>query len=160
MCYELQKPLTDGQRADFIVEYNHRLGLKIEDTEKYLFALESNEIMGEKEIDGELIPYPVINPNYEQEQARKERERVNNLKCTKRVFALILQELGITYSQLKSLISTNEQAQLEWDLCVELERSNPLLDIMAEQLNISSDTLDTIFKMANGEITQPEQVGE
>ena len=152
MSYELQKPLTDKQRADFIVEYNHKLGLKIEDTEKYLFALEPDEIMGEKELDGEIIPYPIIDEEYESKQEQKERERINNLKCTKRVFALILQELGISYSELKTLIATSEQAQLEWDLCVELERSNPLLDVMAAQLNISSEALDLIFKKANGEI--------
>ena len=95
----------------------------------------------------------VVNPNYEEEQELKERERVNKLTCTKRVFALMLQELGITYSQLKELIASNEQAQLEWDLCVELERGNPLLDVMASQLGITSEQLDGLFKYANGEIT-------
>ena len=95
----------------------------------------------------------VENPNYEEEQAQKERERVNKLTCTKRVFALMLQELGITYAQLKELIASNEQAQLEWDLCVELERGNPLLDVMASQLGITSAQLDGLFKYANGEIT-------
>ena len=93
----------------------------------------------------------VLNPNYEEEQAEKERERVGNLQVTKRVFALALQQLGITYSQLKELIASNEQAQLEWDLCVELQRKNPLLDVMAAQLGVSSETLDMIFKRANGE---------
>lgn len=51
MCYELKKPITDTQRADFIVEYNHNQGLRIEDTEMFLFALEPDEIMGEKEIE-------------------------------------------------------------------------------------------------------------
>ena len=90
----------------------------------------------------------------ELEQA--EKERVAHLKCTKRVFALMLQELDISYAQLKELIATNEQAQLEWDLCVELERNNPLLDIMAGQLGISSIQLDGLFKYANGEITLDE----
>ncbi|MBQ5900868.1 MAG: hypothetical protein IIW86_03295 [Clostridia bacterium] len=97
--------------------------------------------------NGELI----VNPNYEEEQAEKERERVGNLQVTKRVFALALQQLGISYSQLKELIASNEQAQLEWDLCVELQRKNPLLDVMAAQLGVSSETLDMIFKRANGE---------
>ena len=91
--------------------------------------------------------------DYEAEQELKERERVNKLTCTKRVFALMLQELGITYSQLKELIASNEQALLEWDLCVELERGNPLLDVMASQLGITSEQLDGLFKYANGEIT-------
>ena len=78
MSYEIKKPITDKERADFIVKYNYEQGLNIEDTEMYLFALEENEIMGEKEIETEVIdpeteethteiitiPYPVENPAY------------------------------------------------------------------------------------------------
>lgn len=95
----------------------------------------------------------VLNPNYESEQEAKEKERIGNLTCTKRVFALMLQEMGISYASLKELIATNEQAQLEWDLCVELNRNNPLLDIMAGTLGITPIQLDGLFKYANGEIT-------
>ena len=102
--------------------------------------------------EGEII----LNPNYEAEQAQKEKERIAKLTCTKRVFALMLQELGITYTMLKELIATNEQAQLEWDLCIELERANPLLDIMAAQLGITSEQLDGLFMYANGELTIEE----
>lgn len=110
------------------------------DIEKYIYQ------------DGEIV----LNPNYEAEQAAKEAERVSKLTCTKRVFALMLQELGITYTMLKELIATNELAQLEWDLCVELERGNPLLDIMAYPLGITSEQLDGLFKYANGEMTLEE----
>lgn len=97
-----------------------------------------------------------LNTNFEDEEAQKEKERIGKLTCTKRVFALMLQELGITYTQLKTLIATSEQAQLEWDLCVELERKNPLLDVMAAQLGITSAQLDGLFKYANGEIAIEE----
>lgn len=89
----------------------------------------------------------------DEEKEIEEKERIAKLTCTKRVFALMLQELGITYTMLKQLIATNEQAQLEWDLCIELERGNPLLDIMAMQLGITSEQLDGLFMYANGEIT-------
>lgn len=94
----------------------------------------------------------VINSNYEKEEEEKEKERISHLKCTKRVLALMLQQLGITYTTLKELIASNEQAQLEWDLCVELERSNPLLDVMGQQLGLSPEQIDKMFKYANGEI--------
>ena len=134
------KQLTEGV-SNIVVEeeiYN--------DIEKYIYQ------------DGEIV----LNPNYEAEQAAKEAERVSKLTCTKRVFALMLQELGITYTMLKELIATNELAQLEWDLCVELERGNPLLDIMASQLGITSEQLDGLFKYANGEISleQFREIGE
>ena len=105
--------------------------------------------------NGELVR----NPNYEAEQELKEKERVARLSCTKRDFALMLQELGITYSQLKELIATNEQAQLEWELCERLYRFNPMLDVMALQLGITSEQLDGLFKYANGEITLEEFKG-
>ncbi len=185
MSYELKKTvtLTEKEKMDFIVEYNHNKGLKIEDTEMFLFALEPNEIMGEKEIeidipneegmevnseyeisDGEsvpvepkyihttiTIPYPVMDPNYEEKESKKEKDRIGDLKITKRVFALYLKEFGISYSQLKELISTNEQAQMEWDLCVELQRQNPLLDLMGAELNVTPKQIDYIFRKANGE---------
>lgn len=144
MSHKLEKPYTDKQKADFIVEYNHKLGLKIEETGSGLFAIEDNELMQNG--------FVIINPNYEKELEQKERERISKLTCTKRNFALMLQKLGITYSQLKDLISKNEQALLEWDLCVELERSNPLLDKMAAELGILPETLDKMFKFANGEL--------
>lgn len=94
---------------------------------------------------------------YKEEQERKEKERVGKLTCTKRVFALMLQEMGIDYlTMLKPLIESNSQAQLEWELCVELNRNNPLLDVMALQLGVTPEKLDGLFKYANGEITIDE----
>lgn len=147
MSYKLNKPYTDKQRVDFVVQYNHNQNLTIEETDKALYALEANEIM----VEGE----PQVDPDYEEKQAQAEAERIGNLTLTKRVFALALQGLGITYTQLKELIATNEQAQLEWDLSVQLERKNPLLDIMALQLGVTSPELDYIFQKANGEDVEP-----
>ena len=141
MSHKLEKPCTQTQRNDFIVEYNHNLSLEIVETDSAIYALEKNEILIDDIVE--------IDPDFEQKQAQKERERISKLKVTKRVFALSLQQFGITYTQLKELIATNEQAQLEWDLCVELERSNPLLDVMASQMGITSKQLDEIFIEAN-----------
>lgn len=91
-----------------------------------------------------------------EEIVEKEHQRVLQLKCTKRVFAIILDHMGVSYDQLRELIATDSRAQLEWDLCVELERKNTLLDVMAERLGFSSDTLDKIFKAANDELTFEE----
>ena len=98
----------------------------------------------------------VLNPDYTNILIQREIDRVANLRCTKRVLALVLKELGVSYANLQSLIATNEDAQLEWDLCVELERSNPLLDILGAQLGLSPTTIDKIFKYANGEISKED----
>ena len=101
MSYRIQKPLSDTDRADFIVEYNHQQGLLTKDgTDTYnvddltfkgdfLFALEKNEIMAdvEAEIDipdeveeGEEQTYhketvtvykPIVDPDYEDKQAAR-----------------------------------------------------------------------------------------
>lgn len=94
---------------------------------------------------------------YREIKEAKERERVGNLTCTKRVLVLMLQEYDINYfEQIKPLIESNPQAQIEWDLCVQLERKNPLLDTMGEELGITSLQLDMLFKAANGENSMEE----
>ena len=66
MSYKLEKPYTEEQRADFIVEYNHQQGLKIEETETALIALEANELI----IDGEVQ----IDSDYESKQDEIEKQ--------------------------------------------------------------------------------------
>lgn len=103
----------------------------------------------------------IINPNYEEEEQEKEQERIGNLQCTKRVFILMLEQLGLDYfEQIEPAINANRQARLEWELCVELQRKNPLLDQLASGFGITSKQLDDLFKFANGEITQQEFLGE
>ena len=73
MSYQLQKPYTDKQRADFIVEYNHNRSMAVFETENCLYALEANEIM----VNGE----PEIDVDYESKQDEKERQnRIKELK--------------------------------------------------------------------------------
>lgn len=131
------------------------ISLSVEDYEVGTTDFEDYSPSNNKYIiqDGVII----LNPNYEAELEEQEKERIGNLTCTKRVFALMLQEMGVDYlTQLKPLIESNPQAQLEWELCIELERKNPLLDIMAGQLGITPQKLDALFKYANGEITIDE----
>lgn len=97
--------------------------------------------------DGEIV----LDSKWEEKQKQKERERINSLTMSKRELALALQKEGISYTKLKELISNNEQAQLEWDLCVALERSNPLLNLMGAQLGITPEQIDDMFRVANGE---------
>lgn len=99
----------------------------------------------------------ILNPDYEQEEEEKERERIGNLQCTKRVFILMLEQLGIDYfEQIEPVINSNRQAKLEWELCVELQRKNPLIDELAKGFGISSEQIDNLFKYANGEIGAEE----
>lgn len=106
--------------------------------------------------DGVLIK----NPDYDKQKEDREKERVSHLKCTKRVFILMLEQMGLDYfEQILPLIKANRQAELEWELCVELERANPLLDSMGAKLRVTPEQIDNLFKYANGEITQEEFIG-
>lgn len=128
-----------------------------------LITEEQIELLNEKGTNYFIIQNGklIVNPNYEEEQAEKERERISHLKCTKRVFILMLEQLGLDYfEQIEPKINANRQAKLEWELCVELERSNPLLDSIGGQLGITPKQLDDLFKYANGEITEQEFIGE
>lgn len=109
------------------------------------------ETQDEYVLSDDCTEYVLKDKAWEEKQRQKERERLNALTMTKRVLALGLQELGVSYSQLKELISSNEQAQLEWDLCVDLQRGNPLLDIMGAQLGVTPEQLDNMFRIANSE---------
>lgn len=60
MSYKLTKPFTDDEYSNFIIEYNHRNGKKIVETNTAIYALELNEIINESGL-------PVANPNYETE---------------------------------------------------------------------------------------------
>ena len=92
------------------------------------------------------------NPNWEEEQELKEKERVARLNMTKLDFVTYIAEYGVTYEQIKQLLASNEDAQTQWELCERVYRFNPLLDSLASALNITPAQLDTMFKKANGEV--------
>ena len=107
-------------------------------------------------IDGEFTDI-TDTPEYIAKKEAQEKERIGNLKCTKRVFVLLLEELGLDYfEQIEPAIAANRQARLEWELCVELERKNPLIDQLAAQFDVTPEQIDYLFKYANGEITVEE----
>jgi len=133
----------------YIILTTEELNTIAQATDKVAFVINNELVMKDRE-------------EYEREEAaRKEAERIKNLQCTKRVFVLMLQELGINYYEhIVPLLESNTQAKLEWELCVELLRKNPLLDTMAAQFGITSTQLDNLFKYANGEITLEQFRGE
>ena len=106
-----------------------------------------------KIVDHQVIDI-IDTEEYKEIKRLKEKERVANLKCTKRVLVLMLEEIGKDYfKDILPLIEANRQAKLEWELCVELERKNPLLNIIGAKLDISPEQIDLLFKYANGEVS-------
>lgn len=92
--------------------------------------------------DGENI---VIDPEWEQKQAQKERERINMLSLTKReVFLALYKAKGITPEQIRSQILSPE-ALIEFDYASEYFRGNPLIDVIGQSLGFSAEQLDYLF---------------
>lgn len=120
----LQKPYTEEERENFIVEYNHNQGFVIEEREDELQALGYTE----------------------EELAQLERERIGNLKLTKReVFLGLFQAKGITPDMIKAQIQ-DPQALIEFEYANDYYRGNPLIDIIGSQLGITSEQLDKFFE--------------
>ena len=156
MSYTLNKPYTDEEYADFVVEHNHNNGLLIEETETAVYALEPNEIMGDAGV-------PVINPNYEAEQAQKERERLSMLNLTAAdVERAIYKAKGMDFDDVIAFVEQyNKTAPMNEDgenadidikaLKIELNannfyRGNPYIDAVGQLLGLSSDQLDNFFE--------------
>lgn len=100
----------------------------------------------------------VINPNYEAEQAQKERERIAKLSLTKReVFLGLYQAKGVTPDMIRATI-TDPQALIEFDYANDYFRGNPLIDIVGASLGITSEQLDRFFETKDYTYLIPEPV--
>lgn len=100
--------------------------------------------------DGEVIE----NPEYEAEQAKKERERLDNLSMTRGdVFEALILAKGLGKTQIRTMI---ENAELDaktkllylnrFDEALEFYRGYPIFDLLGAQLDITSQMLDEFFE--------------
>lgn len=151
MSYKLEKPYTDKQRADFIVEYNHNQGLTIQETETAIHALQPWELLqGDEVIDN--------TEEYQKEQAQKEAERIAMLNLTRGdVFRGILLAKGVTKEQISQMIeamptSTQEEtvkkelAKIDFEDALNFYRGNSLIDTIGFALGITKEQLDEFFE--------------
>lgn len=144
MSHKLQKPYTEKQRLDFIVKYNHRQGLNIEETEEALFALE----VFEKLVDNKVVDNT---EEYEREQEQIKREQLSMLSLTKReVFLALYKAKGITPEQLRAMI-TDPEALIEVDYAERFYRGNPLIDSIGALLGFTPEMLDRFFESGEWE---------
>ena len=95
-------------------------------------------------LDGE--EYVLKDEAREKKQALAEKERIANLKLTKReVFLALYQDIGITPEQIRREISSTE-ALIEFEYANEYYRGNPLIDSIGFSLGYSKEKLDYLFK--------------
>lgn len=151
MGYKLDKPCTDKQRMDFIVQYNHIQGLEIVEKENAFYAIYPWET-----IEGNTI---VDNSEaYEQEKAQAEKERIARLSLTRGdVFRGLLLAKGITRAQIRSLLEglpentpeeliTKELALIDFDEALNFYRGKEIIDAIGIRLGITSEQLDKFFE--------------
>ena len=120
----LQKPYTETQRVEFIIEQNHQQGYKIRETEGALEAWGYTE----------------------EEKQAQERERIARLSMTKReMFLGLYQAKQITPDMLKAQI-TDQQALIEFEYANDYYRGNVLIDQVGAQLGITPEQLDKFFE--------------
>lgn len=130
---QLEKPYTEEQRIQFIVNFNHKLGYAIEETETSLEAWGYTE----------------------EEKQEQRKEQIAKLSMTKReMFLGLYQAKQITPDMLKAQI-TDPQALIEFEYANDYFRGNPLIDVIGSQLGFTSEQLDKFFMDKNYEHLLP-----
>lgn len=132
----LNKPYTDKEKADFIVEQNHRNGYEIRETETTLQAWGYTEA----------------------EKAEQEAERIAQLHLTRGdVFRALLLARQVTRAQIRALIEAmpdetpeqmiaKEYALIDFDESLDFYRGVALIDTLGTQLGISSEAMTQFFE--------------
>ena len=120
----LNKPYTEEQRINFIIEQNRKLNYEIRETDTALEAWGYTE----------------------EEIAQQNAERIAQLSLTKReVFLALYRDKGITPDQLRAQIQSPE-ALIEFDYANDYFRGNPLIDGIGQMLGYTSEQLDYLFE--------------
>lgn len=151
MSYKLTKPYTNKQRADFVVKYNHNNGKKITETQNALYALEDNEYLDES---GNVQ----INPDYEEQKAQEEAQRVALLNLTGAdVERAIYKAKGMDFDDIISYLEAQplaEDGEAVIDvkaLKIELKannfyRGNPYVERVGKLLGFTDEQMDEFFE--------------
>lgn len=141
---------TTTQRQDFIVTYNHNQGYEIK--EYTTSETKQEEVENPETGEMELVEYEVTTKHIEawgyteEEIAQQEKQRIAQLKLTKReVFLGLFQAKQVTPDMIKAQI-TDPQALIEFEYANDYFRGNPLIDIVGATLGITPEQLDKFFE--------------
>ena len=151
MSYKLNKPYEENEKINFIVSYNHNLGLKVEETETAIYALEPHEkIINDTVVDNSV--------EYQSELLQKEQERIAMLNLTAAdVERAIYKAKGMDFDDIINLLqaqplSDNGEPLVNIkELKIELKannfyRGNPYINLVGSLLGFSNTQLDEFFE--------------
>lgn len=131
---ELNKPYTEEQRINFIVEQNHRQGYEIRETEEAL----------------EAWGYTEEEKREQEEEA--ERERIASLNLTKADFWIALLDGGITKAMVKEKIELIPDETLKAKTLIRLDeadhfwRGDAAMDIIGAMFGLTPNDLTYLFE--------------
>ena len=91
----LNKPYTEEERINFIVEQNHKLGYTIEEQADKIVALGKTQ----------------------EEIVKEQEDRINHLTCTALDLITFIKSLGLTDEQVLAYLQANPSIQLQLTLC-------------------------------------------
>lgn len=126
--------LTDISQCKYIGEEWINLEVSrdiFDNSEKYIYS------------NGEII----LNPNYEQEQAQKERQRLNLLNLTKAdVLLALYQDKGITPEDIKTMLKDNVPALIKFDYASSYYRGDEVVNALGLALGYTTEEMDYLFE--------------
>lgn len=96
----------------------------------------------------------ILNPNYEQEQAQKEAERIGNLTMTALDFITFLRQCGLTLEQIRAYLDANIELDTQLKYCqnVYCKVARSVMPITVGDITITAEMVETAFKVKNGEL--------
>ena len=95
----------------------------------------------------------ILNPNYEQEQAQKEAERIGELTMTALDFITFLRQCGLTLEQIRAYLDSNIELDTQLKYCqnVYCKVARSVMPITVGNITITADMVENAFKVKNGE---------
>ena len=141
MYYTIQNgSILMAENINALAQYYDNVKLLPSDYEIGKYVVENNEL--------------VLNPNFEEEKAQKERKRLDNLSMTRGdVFEALILAKGLTKPEIRAMI---EQAELDaitkalylnrFDEALDFYRGFPVFDMLGQVLGVTPKQLDDFFE--------------
>lgn len=122
---QLNKPYTEKEGMDFIVEQNHQKGYEIKESETAL----------------EAWGYTT------DELAQKERQRLDLLNLTKAdVLLALYHDKGITPDDIKEMLKDNVPALIKFDYASTYYRGDEVVNTLGLALGYTTEEMDYLFE--------------
>lgn len=131
-------------------EYNSRVVLNIEVSEEIYNNAQQYGSNYYIYSNGQII----LNPNYEQEQAEKEAERIGELTMTALDFITFLRQCGLTLEQIRAYLDSNIELDTQLKYCqnVYCKVARSVMPITVGNITITAEMVENAFKVKNGEL--------